>query len=99
MECGISSKHKVVTFILNAITVIASQYLDCILRHVCIYFSREKTSFHVSNGIEMSYEINLQDIEEVTAAHVYMGQDDENGPFIVTLFDPDTRTGEINDET
>lgn len=51
-----------------------------------------------SSSNQMSYEINLQDIEEVTAVHIHMGQDDENGPIVVTLFDPDTPTREINGE-
>jgi hypothetical protein len=32
------------------------------------------------------------------AAHIHMGGSDENGPVIVTLFDPDKPTSEINGE-
>jgi hypothetical protein len=51
-----------------------------------------------SSGSDMSYEINVQNIAEVTAAHIHMGKSDENGPIVVTLFKPETPTGEINGE-
>ena len=51
-----------------------------------------------SSSDQMFYEINLQNIDEITAAHIHMGENDENGPVIVTLFDPDTPTSEINGE-
>ncbi|MGA7369223.1 MAG: CHRD domain-containing protein [Nitrososphaeraceae archaeon] len=49
-----------------------------------------------SSSSDMSYEITAQSIEEVTAAHIHMGKNNENGPVVFTLFDPDTPTGEIN---
>jgi hypothetical protein len=51
-----------------------------------------------SSSNQMAYEINLQNIDEVTAAHIHTGNDDENGPIVVTLFDPETPTDEINGE-
>ena len=51
-----------------------------------------------SSSNQMAYEINVQNIDQVTAAHIHMGNDDENGPIVVTLFDPETPTGEINGE-
>ena len=49
---------------------------------------------HLSN---MSYGIQLADIEKVTAAHIHKGKEGQNGPVIVTLFkaDNDTGTGPI----
>lgn len=51
-----------------------------------------------SSGDQISYGINVQNIEEVTAAHIHMGNSEENGPVVVTLFDPQTPTGSINGE-
>jgi hypothetical protein len=51
-----------------------------------------------SSASRLAYSINVQDIDEVTAAHIHMGRSDENGPIVVTLFDPDIPTGEINGE-
>jgi predicted lactoylglutathione lyase len=51
-----------------------------------------------SSDNQMFYEINLQNIDEITAAHIHMGGSDENGPVIVTLFDTDIPTSEINGE-
>ena len=51
-----------------------------------------------SSGDQISYKINVQNIDEVTAAHIHIGNTDENGPIIVTLFKPQTPTGEINGE-
>ena len=50
---------------------------------------------HLNN---MSYGIQLSDLEKVTAAHIHLGKEGENGPVIVTLFkaDNDTGTGLIN---
>ena len=49
---------------------------------------------HLSN---MSYGIQLSDIEKVTAAHIHQGKDGKNGPVIVTLFkvENDTGTGPV----
>ena len=51
-----------------------------------------------SSGSQLTYEITLQNIEKVTAAHIHSGDGNENGPIVVTLFDPDTPTGAINGE-
>jgi hypothetical protein len=51
-----------------------------------------------SSDDQMFYEINLQNIDQITAAHIHMGANGENGPVIVTLFDPDVPTSEINGE-
>lgn len=51
-----------------------------------------------SSGNEIAYAINLQNIDEITAAHIHMGNSDENGPIIVTLFDPEDPSDEINGE-
>ena len=50
---------------------------------------------HLNN---MSYGIQLSDLEKVTAAHIHLGKEGQNGPVIVTLFkaDNDTGTGLIN---
>ncbi|HET6730478.1 MAG TPA: CHRD domain-containing protein [Nitrososphaeraceae archaeon] len=51
-----------------------------------------------SSSSEMSYEINVHNIDRVTAAHIHMGRSDENGPIVVTLFKPKMPTGEITGE-
>lgn len=51
-----------------------------------------------SSGDQMAYKINLQNIEEVTAAHIHMGKNDENGPIVVTLYDGEGPTGKISGE-
>jgi hypothetical protein len=50
---------------------------------------------HLSN---MSFGIQVNDIEKVTAAHIHQGKEGQNGPVIVTLFkaDNDTGTGLVN---
>ena len=45
---------------------------------------------HLNN---MSYGIQLSDLEKVTAAHIHLGKEGENGPVIVTLFKADNDTG------
>lgn len=45
---------------------------------------------HLSN---MSYGIQLSDIEKVTAAHIHQGKEGKNGPVIVTLFKAENDTG------
>ena len=45
---------------------------------------------HLGN---MSYGIQLSDIEKVTAAHIHQGKEGANGPVIVTLFKADNDTG------
>ena len=41
----------------------------------------------------MSYGIQLSDIDKVTAAHIHQGNEGKNGPVIVTLFKADNNTG------
>ena len=45
---------------------------------------------HLNN---MSYGIQLSDLEKVTAAHIHLGKEGQNGPVIVTLFKADNDTG------
>ena len=45
---------------------------------------------HLSN---MSFGIQLGDIDKVTAAHIHQGKEGANGPVIVTLFKADNDTG------
>lgn len=35
-----------------------------------------------SSGSDISYKIDLQNIEEISSAHIHMGRSDENGPLI-----------------
>ena len=46
----------------------------------------------------MTYGIQVNNIEGVTAAHIHQGKEGQNGPIIVTLFkaDNDTGTGPVN---
>ena len=50
---------------------------------------------HLNN---MSYGIQVSNIENITAAHIHQGKEGQNGPVIVTLFkaDNDTGTGPID---
>jgi hypothetical protein len=45
---------------------------------------------HLSN---MSYGVQVSNIEGVTAAHIHQGKEGQNGPVIVTLFKADNETG------
>jgi hypothetical protein len=47
---------------------------------------------HLDLG-DMSFGIQLSDIDKVTAAHIHQGKEGENGPVIVTLFKADNDTG------
>ena len=40
----------------------------------------------------VTYSLNVTDIDNVTAAHIHMGKQGQNGPIVVTLFKPDTPT-------
>lgn len=51
-----------------------------------------------SSGSDISYIIDVQNIEEISSAHIHMGRSDENGPIIASLFKPQTPTGKINGE-
>jgi hypothetical protein len=40
----------------------------------------------------VTYSVNVTDIDNVTAAHIHIGKQGQNGPIVVTLFKPDTPT-------
>jgi hypothetical protein len=42
------------------------------------------------------YNLNVTNIQKVTAAHIHSGTQGENGPIVVTLFKSDTPTQSIN---
>ena len=49
------------------------------------------------DGDEMSYDLEVDDIEGVLFAHIHQGSDSENGPIVVTLFNAsDGPTDEID---
>jgi hypothetical protein len=49
------------------------------------------------DGDEMSYDLEVEDIEGVLFAHIHQGSDSENGPIVVTLFNAtDGPTDEID---
>lgn len=39
------------------------------------------------DGPQLQYELSVQDIENVTAAHIHLGNEGENGPVVAPLFD------------
>lgn len=45
---------------------------------------------HLNN---MTYGVQVNNIEGVTAAHIHQGKEGQNGPVIVTLFKADNETG------
>lgn len=46
------------------------------------------------SGSDISYEINVQNIGKITAAHIHMGRSGKkNGPIVASLFEPQTPTG------
>jgi CHRD domain len=49
--------------------------------------------FSKPNLGNMTYSIQLSDIDKVTAAHIHQGKEGANGPVIVTLFKADNDTG------
>ena len=49
-----------------------------------------------SDKSSIGYQLNATGISGVTAAHIHSGNVGENGPVIVTLFDSDTPTDQIN---
>lgn len=51
-----------------------------------------------SSGSDISYEIDVQNIEEITGADIYMGGSNENGPVVASLFKPQTPSGKISGE-
>ena len=44
------------------------------------------------NENTVTYSLNVTDIDNVTAAHINSGGQGQNGPIVVTLFQPDTST-------
>jgi hypothetical protein len=44
----------------------------------------------------ISYQLNLSDISDVTAAHIHSGNVGENGPVIVTLYSSDTAANQTD---
>jgi hypothetical protein len=49
------------------------------------------------DGDEMSYDLEVEDIEGVLFAHIHQGSESENGPIVVTLFNAtDGPTDEID---
>jgi hypothetical protein len=45
---------------------------------------------HLNN---MTYGVQVQNIEGVTASHIHQGKEGQNGPVVVTLFKADNQTG------
>src|SRR3954470_3979702 len=43
-------------------------------------------TFNVIGTSSLSYEVNVKDMQMVTAAHIHQGKAGENGPVLVTLF-------------
>ncbi|WP_256686159.1 ferritin-like domain-containing protein [Halococcus qingdaonensis] len=41
-----------------------------------------------SDGPKLQYELSVQNIENVTAAHIHLGNEGENGPVVAFLFGP-----------
>lgn len=48
------------------------------------------------DGDEMSYDIEVEDIEGVLFSHIHQGSDSENGPIVVTLFNASEPTDEVD---
>ena len=44
------------------------------------------------NENAVAYSLNVTDIDNVTAAYINSGEQGQNGPIVVTLFQPDTPT-------
>ena len=47
---------------------------------------------------EMSYDLEVQDLEGVLFAHIHEGNNNENGPIIVTLFNESEPSNEVDGE-
>lgn len=52
----------------------------------------------LQSGSDLSYQIDVQNIEKITAAHIHMGRSDENCPIVASLFKARTPTGNITGE-
>lgn len=48
------------------------------------------------DGDEVSYDLEVQDIEEVVSAHIHWGNSLRNGPIMVILYDDDEPTDEVD---
>jgi hypothetical protein len=48
------------------------------------------------DGDEMSYDIEVEDIEGVLFSHIHQGSDSENGPIVVPLFNASEPTDEVD---
>ena len=44
----------------------------------------------------ISYTVNVTDINAVKAAHIHIGEIGQNGPIVVSLFNPETPTGQLS---
>lgn len=44
----------------------------------------------------MSFGLSVNNIDQVTGAHIHQGKQGENGPIVVTLFKPNSPTGKVN---
>lgn len=47
------------------------------------------------NNDSISYTVNVTDMDEITQAHIHIGNRGENGPVVVTLFKTDTPADDI----
>ena len=47
-----------------------------------------------TDGTSISYTVNVTDINAVEGAHIHIGEVGQNGPIVVTLFEPETPTGQ-----
>ncbi len=47
-----------------------------------------------TGGTSISYTVNVTDINAVKGAHIHIGEVGQNGPIVVTLFEPETPTGQ-----
>jgi hypothetical protein len=48
------------------------------------------------DGDEMSFDLEVEDLEGVIFAHIHQGSESENGPIVVTLFNASEPTDEID---
>ena len=54
-----------------------------------------RAKFKLRNG-QLSFKLNVDDIEGVLQAHIHLGLPNENGPFVAFLFGPVGPTGPID---
>jgi len=48
-----------------------------------------------SFGNDISYKVNVQNVEEITATHIHRGRSDENNPVVASLFKPQPPIGKL----